>query len=169
MLALASEQGLWAVLDYRFRRWARGLRAPARQLLSVPRLISRKLIETVAGVSIADRAEFGPGLYVGHFGGIIVGGGVVVGENCNLSQNVTVGAHDGSPRIGDCAYLAPGAKVFGHITIGDHVAIGANAVVNQDVPSFATAVADRVTILEDRGNPMSRPSNSRQSSAREGR
>jgi serine O-acetyltransferase len=150
--ALVSEQGVWAILDYRFRRWGRELPGPGRRLAAIVGFASRKLVETLTGIQIAGSADFGPGLFIGHFGGIIVGEGLVVGENCNLSHNVTLGAHRGSPRIGMCCFLGPGARVFGPITIGDHVAIGANAVINEDVPSFSTAVAGRAEILEGRGN-----------------
>ena len=70
----------------------------------------------------------------------MIGTEVTVGENCNLSQGVTLGEHDGSPTIGDNVYLAPGSIVFGPITIGDNVSIGANAVVMHDIPSGTTAV-----------------------------
>jgi serine O-acetyltransferase len=153
--ALISEQGLWAVLEYRLRHRARSLPPPARQLAATLGFITRKLIETVTGIQIAGDASFGPGLFIGHFGGIIVGGGLTVGENCNLSHGATLGAHEGSPRIGDCVFIGPGARVFGPITVGDHVAIGANAVVNVDLPANSTAVAGRPEILEGRGNPMS--------------
>ena len=110
-------------------------------------------METLGGISIPSGAEFGPGLYIGHFGGIIIGEEVVAGENCTLSQGVTLGEHRGSPMIGACVYLAPGAKVFGPIRVGDHVAVGANAVVSEDVPSYATAVAGRATVLERARKP----------------
>ena len=154
IVAIASHQGVWAVLEYRFRRWARGLPGPARRPLALVGLLTRKLVETLGGISIPSGAEFGPGLYIGHFGGIIIGEEVVAGENCTLSQGVTLGEHRGSPMIGACVYLAPGAKVFGPIRVGDHVAVGANAVVSEDVPSYATAVAGRATVLERRGNRM---------------
>ena len=64
---------------------------------------------------------------------------------------MTIGAHRGSPTIGDQVYLAPGAKVFGAIVVGDNTAVGANAVVNQDLPAFSTVVS-RVEVLPDRGN-----------------
>ena len=150
--AVLTEQGAWAVIEYRFRRWSatapRLFRAPLRVL----GLLTLKLVETATGISLAGRADIGPGLYVGHFGGLVVGPDVRIGENCNLSQGVTIGDHGGSPVVGDCVYFAPGAKVFGPIRIGDHVAIGANAVVGRSVPSFSTAVAGRPEILEGRGN-----------------
>lgn len=149
---LASELGAWAGVEYRFRRWTRTVPGPAGVVLRVAGLFTRKVVEITTGISIAGRARFGPGLYIGHFGGITVGPEVVVGENCNLSQGVTLGDHAGSPVIGDCCYLAPGAVVFGPVTVGDHVAIGANAVVQRDVPSRCTATGVPVRIIEGRGN-----------------
>jgi serine O-acetyltransferase len=147
-----GQQGIWAVLEYRWRRWIRGLPSPWRSLILPLGWMTHKLIETLTGISISPRAEFGPGLRINHFGGIIVGPGVAADENCSLSQDVTLGDHRGSPRLGSCIYVAPGAKVFGAIVVGDHVAIGANAVVNEDVPPYSTAVAGRATVLEGRGN-----------------
>ena len=83
--------------------------------------------------------------YIGHFGCIIVGEGVVMGSNCNLSQGVTLGVagrgdRKGSPTIGDRVFIAPGAKVIGKISIGNDVTIGANAVVSKSLPDRAVAV-----------------------------
>src|SRR4051812_35585702 len=138
--ALLSNQGLWAVLEYRFRRVIPTLPRPVRIPLRVLSFFSRLAVETVCGVSIDTEAEFGPGLYIGHFGGIVVGGDAKVGADCNLSQGVTIGDHNGSPRIGDEVFLAPGCKVFGPIVVGDRVAVGANAVVNKDVPAGTFAL-----------------------------
>jgi serine O-acetyltransferase len=153
--ALVTELGAWAVLEYRFRRWIRTAPPPALRPLLLPvAVLTKKLVEIAAGISISTEAVFGPGLYIGHFSGIVVGGGVRVGENCNLGHGVTLGDHDGSPVVGDCVYFAAGAKVFGPITIGDAVAVGANAVVSESVPSNSTVVAGRPQVLEDRGNVM---------------
>ena len=69
-----------------------------------------------------------------HFGGIVVGRDIVMGRNGNILHDVTLGVAGrdekrGSPVIGDRVYIAPGAKVFGQITIGNDAAVGANAVV----------------------------------------
>jgi serine O-acetyltransferase len=69
----------------------------------------------------------------------------VLGECCNISQGITIGqAGRGDqqfvPIIGDRVYIGPGAKLFGKLTIGNDVAIGANAVVTRDLPDNAVAV-----------------------------
>lgn len=53
-----------------------------------------------------------------------------------MHSGVNIGAtDDGAPIIGDNVYIGPGAKIFGDITIGDNVKVGANSVVNQSFPS----------------------------------
>lgn len=91
------------------------------------------------GIEIAESAQIGPGLYIGHFGGIVVNGQAVIGKNCNLSHGVTIGQQNrgeraGCPTLGDNVFIAPGAKIIGNVHIGNRVAIGANSVVVQNVP-----------------------------------
>ena len=94
------------------------------------------------GIELPKGTKVGEGFYIGHFGGIIISGGAVIGRNCNISQGVTIGVagrgeNRGIPVIGDCVYIGPGAKVIGKIRVGNNVAIGANAVVTKDVPDNA--------------------------------
>ena len=76
---------------------------------------------SVYGIDISRDARIGSGLYIGHFGGIFVKPGVVIGDNCNISQGVTLGraesrrADGGCPVIGNNVYIAPGAKIIGRI------------------------------------------------------
>jgi serine O-acetyltransferase len=57
-------------------------------------------------------------------------------------QQVTIGilADHRVPTIGSRVYIGTGAKVLGHVTVGDDARIGANAVVLSDVPPGATVV-----------------------------
>jgi serine O-acetyltransferase len=131
--------GAWAVVEYRFRRWVRTLPTPARLALKPVSMVTRKAMEIIAGISISTDAEIGPGFYIVHFGGVFVGSGVVAGANLSISQGVTIGVEKGaSPRLGEWVYLAPGAKVFGPVTMGAMSAAGANAVVTRDVEPHVT-------------------------------
>jgi serine O-acetyltransferase len=81
------------------------------------------------------RHVFGPGLSLAHYGSVVVNGRAHVGRNARVHSCVNIGEADGKvPRIGDNVYLGPGAKLFGDISVGDGAVIGANAVVNRDVP-----------------------------------
>jgi serine O-acetyltransferase len=95
------------------------------------------------GIDISRDARIGSGFYIGHFGGILVNAGVVIGDNCNLSHDVTLGQVNRGPRvgcpvIGNNVFIGPGAKIIGRIHVGDDVAIGTNAVVLKDVAAHTS-------------------------------
>jgi serine O-acetyltransferase len=102
-------------------------------------------------------------LYIGHFGGITVSSSAVIGRDCNLSPGNTIGvsgagAKAGAPVIGDNVYIGPGARLFGKITVGSNVKIGANAVIHQDLPDNAIAVLDPgFKIISYAGRPARNP------------
>lgn len=110
------------------------------------------------GFDISYRTTIGKGLYIGHFGGIVINGDAVIGENCNLSQGVTIGVlvrgnKVGNPTIGDRVFIGPGATLLGGITIGNDVLIGANAIVTFDVPDNAVVASPLATIISyDKGS-----------------
>ncbi|MFA0116638.1 serine O-acetyltransferase [Vibrio breoganii] len=77
---------------------------------------------------------FGPGLAIVHRGTIVVSGKAKIGEGCRIHVCVNIGTNpnkEGAPKIGDNCYIGPGAKIYGNVTIGDNVKIGANSVVNK--------------------------------------
>jgi serine O-acetyltransferase len=99
-------------------------------------LLKRKMIKF--GIEIHPNTKIGYGFYIGHFGGIVINERTIIGNNCNISQGVTIGQinrgeKQGTPTIEDEVYIGPGAKIIGKINIGNNSAIGANAVVVKDV------------------------------------
>jgi serine O-acetyltransferase len=139
--------GTIASIHYRIGHWLwsrPGRGSILRTLSKAAYLFVNRAMEVFTGISIAPRAHIGPGLHINHFGGVIVGEGVVIGSNCNLSHGVTLGVSGrsdrGSPHIGDRVFIGPGAKAFGKITVGDDAAIGANAVVTKSVPERSVSV-----------------------------
>jgi len=109
------------------------------------------------GFNIDYATKIGPGLYLGHHGGVVVNRRCVIGANCNLSHQVTIGIANrgermGCPVVGDRVYIGPGAKIFGGITIGDDAAIGANAVVTRDVPANAVAAGIPARVISMAGS-----------------
>lgn len=80
--------------------------------------------------------RFGEGLCIAHRGTIVVNHKAVIGKRCEINVDVNIGMdfEGNAPTIGDDCFISPGAKIFGGITIGDNVIIGANAVVNRSFP-----------------------------------
>jgi serine O-acetyltransferase len=159
--SLLGRQGLWVMTQYRLSRWVHfhvhipGLRFGLKLLCA----IGQKMIEILTGVELPNRAEIGGGVFMPHANGIVIHIDAKIGTNCNISQQVTIGVGgtdpSGTPVIGDRVFLGPGAKVFGPITVGDDVAIGANAVVIKDIPSHAVTVGiPAKVIITDQGMLM---------------
>jgi len=83
-----------------------------------------------------------------HPNGVVIHPSVVIGPNCLIFQQVTLGmAHGGVPTLGGHVDVGAGAKVIGRVRLGDHSNVGANAVVTIDVPEGATAVGVPARII----------------------
>lgn len=94
----------------------------------------------VTGADIPLNCQLGGGLLIPHPNGIVIHPASLLGVNCLIHQQVTIGVKRGSrgaPVIGGHVDIGAGAKIIGEITIGEHALIGANAVVTKDVPAFA--------------------------------
>ena len=104
--------------------------------------ITHGVLSVLTGSDIDVGFQFGRNLHLPHPTGVVVHRGAVVGDDCMVMQQVTVGqlATGGVPVIGSRVYIGAGAKVLGPVNIGDDARIGANAVVLKDVPPGATAV-----------------------------
>lgn len=86
--------------------------------------------------------------------GIIVSHNAVIGRNCTIFHQVTVGeGSGGAPVIGDNVLIGAGAKIIGGIRIGNNVRIGAGCVVVKDVPDGMTVVcAENRMIFKEKNN-----------------
>ena len=140
VLGALLSPGLQALLVYRFGNWRRSQSLPVRILLSPFYLPLAWLVRLCWGIEILSTAKIGPGCFIYHSGGIVIGGEVIIGKHATLHHDVTIGNHRGKcPTIGDNVVIYPGAKIFGDIKIGNNVVIGANAVVHQDIPDGSVA------------------------------
>ena len=68
--------------------------------------------------------------------GVFISERAVIGENCVIFQQVTIGSNTlpdsqrpGAPVIGDNVYIGAGVKIIGGVKVGNNVRIGANAVI----------------------------------------
>jgi len=94
-------------------------------------------------VELPSRARIGAGFALFHPYNVLIGSDVVIGEECTIYHEVTLGsgAARGQPTLGNHVVVFAGARVFGGITLGDRCEIGANCVVTRDVPPYSVVVA----------------------------
>lgn len=140
-----TSQGLWVMIVYRFGRWRYRVRpALLRKPLSFVYRVLKTLSQILTGIDLPCEATVGRRFRIDHFGGIIISGDAVIGDDVIVRNGVTIGLRrrddPASPVIGNRVDIGAGAKILGRIRIGDDVVIGANAVVIRDVPSRSIAV-----------------------------
>ena len=108
------------------------------------------------GFNISPNAKIGKGLYIGHFGRIIVHPDAEIGMNANLSPGVTIGEttrgkKKGVPKIGNNVWIGTNAVVVGNIQIGDNALIAPCAYVNFNVPNNAVVLGNPGKIISYEG------------------
>lgn len=87
--------------------------------------------------NISPNANISVGLHIPHPIGVVIGEGVVIGKNCSIYQQVTLGQNRGEyPAIGDDVVIYSGAKIIGNIHVGNGAVVGANAVITKNVNDF---------------------------------
>lgn len=95
----------------------------------------------VSGAEIPLNTQIGGGLLIPHPNGIVIHPGSIIGVNCLLFQQVTLGTNNSPPPVLEGHVdIGAGAKILGNVTVGRHARIGANAVVVRDVPAGVTVV-----------------------------
>ncbi|OBC01947.1 serine O-acetyltransferase [Mycobacterium sp. 852002-40037_SCH5390672] len=131
--------GVHAIWGHRVNHWLwnRGARLTARITAEITRILT--------GVEIHPAAVLGPGLFIDHATGVVIGETAEVGEDVTIYHGVTLGGSGRDtgkrhPTIGDRVTIGAGAKVLGAIKIGDDSRIGANAVVVKEVPSSSVVI-----------------------------
>ncbi len=109
------------------------------------------------GFDMSPATSIGPGLYIGHFGGVVISPYAVLGANINIAQGVTIGSTSTGPRIGaptleDRVWVGANAVIVGKITIGREALIGPGAYVYFDVPSRGVVLGNPGIIVSNSGS-----------------
>ncbi|WP_445457199.1 serine O-acetyltransferase [Flavobacterium sp. HNIBRBA15423] len=151
-------QGFWAIFQYRIANSIYRMRTPIlKQFLQLICLIWQKNIEILTGISIPASVSIGHSFYIGHFGGIIINARAVIGNNCNISQGVTIGVSGlgekrGIPIIGNNVYIGANSVVAGKIEIADDVLIGACSLVTSSAEESSVLVGVPAIKLSNNGS-----------------
>lgn len=135
----ASRHLLASIETFQYHRARRG---PWHRLMRKVARLRYLWWSFITHSDIEPRARLGKRLMLPHPNGVVIHEDAVVGDDCMIMQQVTIGMiGDGEvPTIGNGVYIGAGAKIIGKVRVGDGARIGANAVVTKDVPSSGTAV-----------------------------
>jgi serine O-acetyltransferase len=115
------------------------------RFLSIP---IYKIMRILSGVQIPRGTIIGKGLFLPHFGMIVLNRKAKYGDFLTIYHGVTVGAKGEAsndmrtPTIGNSVRLSTGSIVLGNVSIGDNVTIGAGAVVVRDISSNSVVVGN---------------------------
>ncbi|WP_068794000.1 serine O-acetyltransferase [Brevibacillus laterosporus] len=131
--------GLHAIWGHRVANslWKRGWKTSARFVSQITRFFT--------GIEIHPGATIGRRMFIDHGAGVVIGETCEIGDDVTIYQGVTLGGTGKEkgkrhPTVGNNVIIASGAKVLGSFKIGDYSKIGAGSVVLQPVPSHSTVV-----------------------------
>jgi len=131
-----------------YQRWC-GSRHPWRWFGIKSAVLRHRFWSMVTGADIPLNCRIGGGLLIPHPNGIVIHPHAVIGPNCLIFQQVTIGTvGDVAPTIGGRVDIGAGAKVLGAIRVGDQAQIGANAVLLQDLPAGCVAVGVPARVVQ---------------------
>lgn len=113
----------------------------------------------LTGVDIHPAAKIGKGVFIDHGVGVVIGETCEIGDNVTIYQGVTLGGTGKDtgkrhPTIENNCMISSGAKVLGPIHIGEYSKIGAGSVVLKDVPSHSTVVGIPGRIVKRHDNKI---------------
>ena len=161
-VSLFSFMRFWFSPGFRFTFWLRLTQFHARNFRGVFFWFSFFVLRHYQfkyGIAINYTTNIGPGLYIGHFGGIVVNPHCIIGRNVNLSSGILLGqGYDkrsnkiAYPIIGDRVFLANNAKVIGNVIVGNGAVVGINSVLLQNIKDNAIAVGIPAEVVSFKGS-----------------
>lgn len=106
------------------------------------------------GIEIHPGAKIGNELFIDHGHGVVIGETAVVGDNCTIYHQVTLGGTGHvkhckrHPTVGNNVLIGAGSKILGPVMIGDNAMIGAGSVVVDDVPAGTTVTGVKARVIK---------------------
>ena len=153
---LLTYPGVHAVLLHRLSHslWNARLQLLARWLAFLTRWLTH--------VDIHPGARIGRRFFIDHGAGVVIGETTEIGDDVTIYHGVTLGGTSWSkekrlPTLGNGVLVGAGAKILGPIVLGDQVRVGANSVVNKNVPSCCTVVGIPGRIVQRKDVKLQNP------------
>lgn len=154
---ILTYSGLHAIWAHRIAHWFW-----KKRLFFLARFTSQAS-RFLTGVEIHPGARIGRRLFIDHGMGIVIGETCEIGDDVVLFQGVTLGGTGKEkgkrhPTVEDNVMVSTGAKVIGAITLGKNSKIGAGSVVLKDVPANSTVVGVPGKVVVQNGVRVNRSS-----------
>lgn len=156
-----TSPGLHAVLVHRFGAARSQLPRRWRPAARIVHRLAYVVLRNVYGIEIPDTVTLGRRVRIAHHSGVVIHRFAVIGDDCVLRHNVTLGARNDdhetyalqAPKLGAGVSLGAGAVVIGGVRVGDGARVGPNATVLGDVPAGATVQAPANEVRRRRSRP----------------
>ncbi|GAB3069417.1 serine O-acetyltransferase [Virgibacillus ainsalahensis] len=131
-----------------------------KNLFFIARVISQ-VSRFFTGIEIHPGAKIGRRFFIDHGMGVVIGETCEIGDNVTVFQGVTLGGTGNEkgkrhPTIEDNALISTGAKILGSITVGESAKVGGGSVVLKDVPAHATVVGIPGKVVKQNGEKVRR-------------
>ncbi|MCL2574725.1 MAG: serine O-acetyltransferase [Defluviitaleaceae bacterium] len=146
-IELLLYQGLWAIIFHRI----------AHQLYKMQFFLLSRFISQISrfftGIEIHPGAIIGNGVFIDHGAGVVIGETCEIGDNVVIYQGVTLGGTGKDtgkrhPTIENNVIIGAGTAVLGPIKVGRGSKLGAGTVVLRDVPPNSTVVGERGRVVK---------------------
>ena len=116
-----------------------------------------RITSYITNIQIPVETTIGEGLYIGHWGTIIINPETRIGKNFNIYPGCLIGyalgKKTGVPVIGNNVSMRCNSIIVGGVNIGDNVLIAPGAFVNFDVPDNCIVIGNPGKIIERQSSP----------------
>ncbi|MEW5929176.1 MAG: serine acetyltransferase [Gemmatimonadota bacterium] len=151
--ASLTRPGFQALAVHRFGNAVLGLPRVLRAPLSVLHDVCHVFVRNVYGIELPRSTRVGRRVRISHQSGIVIHPEAVIGDDCTIRQNVTIGAVSRAraghaPVLGAGVEVGAGAVIIGRVRVGDGAHVGPNTVVMTSIPAGATVVAAAPRVLQ---------------------
>ncbi len=147
--------GFRAIAVHRFGTWVSNKRPGLlRTVLLVVYRVLYRYVRNTYGIEIPLTVTLGRRLWLVHQNGVVFHWKTIVGDDCLIRHNATIGAGYGGektlhrgPHLGNRVEVGPGAVIFAAVKIGEGAVLGPNVVVMADVPAGARVFAEAPRVI----------------------